>query len=154
MGNSNAQGYEDFTGMLQNTLQLMPGTIEPAAIIPGFSSSAYKEFFRIYIDFNMDGDFSDPGEMAFDPGWATDDPVYGEMSVPSFSAPGLTRMRVMMKIKAAIVCRHRLVRTLDLARSRTIVSSCHSRFRHREGTSPVPKCASFLSSTGNRLGAF
>ncbi|MBK8195850.1 MAG: S8 family serine peptidase [Lewinellaceae bacterium] len=99
-GNNNAQGYEDYTGMLQNTLQLMPGTIEPVAIIPGFSSSAYKEFFRIYIDFNMDGDFSDPGEMAFDPGWATDDPVYGEMSVPSFSAPGLTRMRVMMKYKS------------------------------------------------------
>jgi hypothetical protein len=61
----------------------------------------YKEWFRIFIDFNMDGDFDDAGELAFDPAWASDAPVSGQITPPNFSSYGLTRMRVMMKYKGA-----------------------------------------------------
>ncbi len=94
-------GYQDFTGSLSGGLSLMPQTIENVAVIPGFSGLPYKEYIRIYVDFNMDGDFSDPGELAFDPGWANDGPAIGTLVTPDFAVTGLTRMRVMMKYKGS-----------------------------------------------------
>jgi hypothetical protein len=99
-GDSN-QGYENFTGDLPSTLQIFPQMPVDVTIVPGFSGLPYKEWFRVFIDFNMDGDFDDDGELAFDPAWATQSPVSGQIAPPDFAAPGLTRMRVMMKYKGA-----------------------------------------------------
>jgi hypothetical protein len=99
-GDSN-QGYENFTGDLSSAPQFFPQTPVGVTIAPGFAGLPYKEFFRIFIDFNMDGDFDDAGELAFDPAWASDAPVSGQITPPDFSAPGLTRMRVMMKYKGS-----------------------------------------------------
>ena len=96
---SGGTGYQDFTGNQPNVLQLTPQSIENVTIIPGFGGLPYKEYFRIYVDFNMDGDFNDPGELAYGPAWATDGPSSGTLATPGFSASGLTRMRVMMKYK-------------------------------------------------------
>ena len=92
-------GFQNFTGNLDNTLQMHPLSILPVTITPGFATLPYKEFFRIYIDYNMDGDFEDSGELAFDPGYAHDGPISGEINPPAFLTQGLTRMRVMMKYK-------------------------------------------------------
>ena len=92
-------GYQNFTGNPDNLLQIHPQNILPVTITPGFAALPYKEFFRIYIDFNMDGDFEDFGELAFDPGYAHDGPISGEIVPPPFFTQGLTRMRVMMKYK-------------------------------------------------------
>lgn len=95
-GNS---GYQDFTGNQPSVLQIFSQTPLDVTITPGFSGLPYKEHFRIFIDFNMDGDFDDSGELTFDPGWASDSPMYGQLAVPNFQSVGLTRMRVMMKYK-------------------------------------------------------
>lgn len=95
-GNS---GYQDFTGNQASVLQIFSQTPLDVTVTPGFSGLPYKEHFRIFIDFNMDGDFNDDGELAFDPGWASDSPMYGQLAVPDFQSLGLTRMRVMMKYK-------------------------------------------------------
>src|SRR5690606_2560560 len=87
---SGGYGYEDFTGASPGPM-LMPQVPVDVTIIPGFQGFPYKEFFRIFIDFNMDGDFNDDGELAFDPGWASDDAVSGLIMPPDFSNPGLTR---------------------------------------------------------------
>lgn len=92
-------GYQNFTGSLFDMPQFLPQVPVDVTIAPGFQNLPYKEFFRIYIDFNMDGDFDDGGELAFDPGWASDDAVSGQVVPPDFLNPGITRMRVMMKYK-------------------------------------------------------
>ncbi len=92
-------GFQNFTGDLNNLLQIAPLCYHPVTIIPGYAGLPYKEFFRIYIDFNMDGDFDDAGELAFDPGYAHDAAISGQLYTPLFFTQGLTRMRVMMKFK-------------------------------------------------------
>lgn len=92
-------GYQNFTGNLENVLQVFPQSVLPVSITPGFAGLPYKEFFRIYIDYNMDGTFG-PEELAFDPGYAHDGIISGDILTPSFYMQGLTRMRVMMKYKS------------------------------------------------------
>lgn len=93
-------GYENFTGDQISLLQIAPQIPLDVTITPGYSGNPYQEHFRIFVDFNMDGDFDDPSELAFAPGWASDAPVSGLLAVPDFSMDGLTRMRVMMKYKS------------------------------------------------------
>lgn len=98
--NSGGQtGYEDFTASAGAVLTVAPGEVVPVTLTPGFAGWAYNEFFRVYIDFNGDGDFEDQQELAFDPGFATSGPVYGNIGIPDFAAHGWVRMRVMMKFK-------------------------------------------------------
>lgn len=91
-------GYQDFTASsLTNKLVLLPGVPLPVTLTPAYSGLPYKEYFRIYIDYNADGDFTDPDELAFDPGFASDEQVIGQIIPPNSTASGFTRMRVMMK---------------------------------------------------------
>jgi hypothetical protein len=92
-------GFQNFTGSLDDVLQIAPQNNFPITITPGYAGLSYKEFFRVYIDYNMDGDFDDTGELAFDPGYAHDGPISGVIVPPAFFTQGLTRMRVMMKYK-------------------------------------------------------
>lgn len=95
----NPMPYRDFTGTSTDILSLLPGDSLATIVTPGFANQSAKEFFRIFIDFNMDGDFDDVGELAFDPGYASENPIQGLLKVPNFQATGLTRMRVMMKYR-------------------------------------------------------
>ena len=95
-------GYEDHTGMdMDSVLDLWPQTIVPVSLTPAFSGLAYKEYFRVYIDYNGDGFFSEPEELAFDPGFASEAQVNGVIEVPPAAAGDafLTRMRILMKYK-------------------------------------------------------
>ena len=91
--------YQNLTGIAEPILQIAAQEVLPVTITPGFAGLAFKEYFRIYIDYNMDGDFQDAGELAFDPGFAHNGPISGQITAPDFGAQGLTRMRVMMKYK-------------------------------------------------------
>ncbi|MBK8555038.1 MAG: S8 family serine peptidase [Lewinellaceae bacterium] len=94
----NSQGYQDLSGDSYGLpLSLWPETLYPVEITPGFSGLAYKQFYRIFIDYNGNGAFEYPDELAFDPGFATESPAIGEIQTPAFSIEGLVRMRVMMK---------------------------------------------------------
>ncbi|MCK6692607.1 MAG: S8 family serine peptidase [Thermoanaerobaculia bacterium] len=94
-------GYEDHTGMaVDSVLELLPQTIVPVSLTPAFAGLAYKEYFRIYIDYNGDGFFSAPEELAFDPGFASEAQVNGVIEVPPATGDAfLTRMRILMKYK-------------------------------------------------------
>ncbi|MFN8304295.1 MAG: S8 family serine peptidase [Saprospiraceae bacterium] len=94
-------GYENFTGQSADGPQLYPLSAYPVTLTPGYSGWASKVFFRIYVDFNADGDFDDAGELAFDPGFAVDVPYSGFLQTPDFWAFGPTRLRVLMKYKGA-----------------------------------------------------
>lgn len=88
----NNDGYRDFTNMVA---ELERNTTHSIKMAPGFANSIYKEVWKIWIDFNRDFDFDDPGEEVFFAG-PTSETVYGNLAIP-FDAPiGLTRMRVSM----------------------------------------------------------
>ena len=94
-------GYQNFTGDQAVILELHPSTAPVVAVTPGFYSTPGKAYFRIYVDFNADGDFEDADELAFDPGFAHDATMNGYLQVPAFTTSGYTRMRILMKAKNA-----------------------------------------------------
>ena len=94
----NNSGYQDFTSI---STDLEKGSSNAISLSPGFQSSAYNEYWKIWIDFNQDGDFDDSGELAFDAGSMSQTTVTGAVVVPSTATTGTTRMRVSMKYNAA-----------------------------------------------------
>lgn len=95
---SSAQTYSDFT---DQTVTLTKGQSHSISLTPGFSGSAYNEYFRVWIDYNQDGDFEDAGELAFDAGSASNSTVNGSLTPPGSATIGNTRMRVSMKYSTA-----------------------------------------------------
>jgi PKD repeat protein len=89
-------GYGDYTG---SSISVESGQSVPVTLTPGFSVNSRREFWRIWIDFNIDGDFTDPGEQVFAAD-NTKNTVTGSISIPS-DVSGETRMRVSMKNNAA-----------------------------------------------------
>ncbi len=92
---STGSSYSDFTTSI---ITAVVGS-NTVTLTPGFSSSTYTEYFRVWIDFNKDGDFSDTGEQVFAPAGGKV-VVTGTITVPS-TFSGQTRMRVSMKYNAA-----------------------------------------------------
>jgi len=90
---SGAAGYTDFT---DQTVNLTAGSSVDINLTPDFSGSTYNEYWKIWIDYNKDGDFSDADELVFDAGSMSKSAVSGTINIPS-SASGTTRMRVTMK---------------------------------------------------------
>ncbi len=70
--------------------------IYPLILQPGFTGSSYGEHFRVWIDFNQDGEFDDETELVFE----TENPVEEAITSTLILGPdlptGLTRMRVGM----------------------------------------------------------
>lgn len=87
--------YSDFTAKI---VALTPGATISVTLTPGFSGSSYTEFWKIWIDYNKDGDFADAGEEVFSKSAQT--AVTGTFVVPS-GLTGTTRMRVVMRYYTA-----------------------------------------------------
>ncbi|MBI1836366.1 MAG: T9SS type A sorting domain-containing protein [Flavobacteriia bacterium] len=86
-------GYGNFTSLTTN---LAIGSVNSIKLTPGFSGSAYSEYFRVFIDYNKDLDFEDAGELVYTSA-ATSTAITGTFTVPTAATIGTTRMRVMMK---------------------------------------------------------
>ncbi len=93
---SGAAGYTNFTNL---SIPMTPGASVSVSLTPGFSASTYREFWRVWIDYNKDGDFIDAGETVFAPA-GSKTTVNGNFTVPA-GVTGTTRMRVSMKYGAA-----------------------------------------------------
>ncbi len=96
LNNSSAgSNYTDYTYLTAN---LTAGASANVSLTPVFPSTTYTEYWKIWIDYNIDGDFDDAGEEVFsDSGTTT---VTGSFTVQA-GASGVTRMRVSMKWDAA-----------------------------------------------------
>lgn len=92
--NSTATGYSDFTS---DNISLNQGENVAVTLTPSFKSSTYAEYWKIWIDYNEDGDFEDAGEEVFSGNGSAI--VSGNFTVDN-SATGSTRMRVTMKYNA------------------------------------------------------
>lgn len=96
--NSSASAkYTDFTAQ---TINAVTGN-NSITLTPGFASSTYNEYWKVWVDFNVDGDFDDAGELAYDAGALSKTAVSGNLVVPTSAAGITTRMRVSMKYNGA-----------------------------------------------------
>ncbi|RYD94515.1 MAG: T9SS type A sorting domain-containing protein, partial [Sphingobacteriales bacterium] len=92
-GNNN--GYANYTSL---STTLTPGSSYTATLTPGFSGGSYNEYWRVWIDYNKDGDFTDANEQVL--ALSGSAAVSGSFTVPA-GVTGTTRMRVSMKYGSA-----------------------------------------------------
>jgi PKD repeat protein len=94
---SGASPYTNFTSLTAN-LPSAGGSVS-YTLVPGFSGSSYTEYWRIWIDYNRDGDFADSNEQCISvSGTST---KTGTFTVATGVTNGNTRMRVTMKYGSA-----------------------------------------------------
>lgn len=88
-------GYTDFTNL---STSLAKGSSNAVRLTPGLSWSGHQTdlHWRVWIDFNKDGDFTDAGEQVLQ-SRNSNQIVNGTISIPSGAASGATRMRVSAK---------------------------------------------------------
>ncbi len=89
-GNNN--GYADFTAQSTN---LVGGVAKTISMYPGFTGTSRTEAWRVYIDYNHNGLFTDAGERVAS--GASKSTVTRTFTVPITALNGPTRMRVQMK---------------------------------------------------------
>ena len=87
-------GYENFTAISTN---LVRGVSNALTITPFRSATNRAEAYRIWIDYNNDGDFLDTGEQVYNRTAISATSVSGSFIVPTTTTLGLKRMRVSMK---------------------------------------------------------
>ncbi|MBL3657046.1 M4 family metallopeptidase [Fulvivirga sediminis] len=91
-------GYGNFT---DQTTTLSKGSAYTIYFSAGFKSSAYKEFWGIWIDFNQDGKFNAEGEQIVTGSSSASGVLSSEFVIPDSALTGTTRMRVAMKYNSA-----------------------------------------------------
>jgi PKD repeat protein len=89
---SGASGYSDFTS---EVITVDKGVAYTVTLTPGFASSSYGEYWRVWADLNQDGDFEDGDEMLFEGNASA--AVNGTLTVPATALSGGTRLRVIMR---------------------------------------------------------
>ena len=86
-------GYANYTSI---STTVNKGSAYTVTLTPTFASTAYTEYFNVYIDYNGDLDFADAGELVYSsPG--TTATVSASITIPTTAITGNVRMRVMMK---------------------------------------------------------
>ncbi|MCP4214834.1 MAG: PKD domain-containing protein, partial [bacterium] len=88
---SGASAYTDFTSVVG---EFAPGETLDVLLTQVHTGYAYTEYWTIWIDFNVDGDFEDAGEEVFSGSGTT--PVAGSFTLPDVVCEE-TRMRISMK---------------------------------------------------------
>ena len=100
---NNASGkarYSDFTGM---STSLTAGTTYPVNLTAAYSYTTYDEYFKVWIDYNQNGVFEEPAEVALNsiqlapPNGSGSAVLSDQIAIPATAALGNTRMRVAMK---------------------------------------------------------
>jgi Zn-dependent metalloprotease len=91
-------GYYDGTALNAN---VTAGTSQTINFSAGFTSTAYTEYWKIFIDYNQDGDFSDTGETIVSGSSSSAVTLSSTFTVPTTAKTGKTRMRVLMSDNSA-----------------------------------------------------
>lgn len=90
-------GYKDMTSMKASVAK---GSTYPIEISAGFSGTAYKEYWAVWIDFNQNGIFED-NEKVVNGYSSSSATLTGNIAIPADAKAGTTRMRVSMKYNSA-----------------------------------------------------
>ena len=94
---SGPQFYSDFTSISTTLTKDSEYTI---TVTPTWTGTVYNEAYRVWIDYNRDGDFDDAEEEVFSQGNTQATSVSGSFTVPTSAVENSTRMRVSMKYNA------------------------------------------------------
>ncbi|GGF00961.1 M4 family metallopeptidase [Hymenobacter cavernae] len=90
-------GYYDGTA---TTTSVAAGSSQTISFSAAFATSAYTEYWRIYIDWNQDGDFTDSGETIVSGSSASAGTLSASFTVPTTAKTGKTRLRVVMSYQS------------------------------------------------------
>ncbi|RAK68276.1 GEVED domain-containing protein [Hymenobacter edaphi] len=91
-------GYYDGTAL---GTTVAAGSAQTIYYSAGFASTAYTEYWKIYIDYNQDGDFTDAGELVASRSSNASTTLSSAFTVPSTAKNGKTRLRVVMSDNSA-----------------------------------------------------
>jgi hypothetical protein len=89
-------GYGNFTHL---TAEAHPGSALEVSLTPGFYNNFGGERWRVWIDFNQDGDFDDPGETVLSSA-LSNVTLNAAINIPTNALTGATRMRISMRWNA------------------------------------------------------
>ena len=90
---SGAQGYSDFTNI---STTLITGESYTITITPEWTGTTYSEGYRVWIDYNKDGNFT-TAERIMNLAPSTNTSVSSTFTIPTGTVMGSTRMRVAMR---------------------------------------------------------
>jgi len=88
--------YSDYTS---SVIDVNAGDTYNVTLTPGFASTTYNEYWKIWIDYNNDTTF-DANELVYDAGAVSKTAVSGSVTIPT-GISGIRRMRVSMKYDGA-----------------------------------------------------
>ena len=88
----NNGGYADFTNQCTT---IESGSVYSILLKPGYASTPVPVYWKVWIDYNMDGDYDDAAEYVGYGGGVN--PLSGYMTIPANVWNGATTMRVAMK---------------------------------------------------------
>ncbi|WP_400192902.1 GEVED domain-containing protein [Hymenobacter sp. B81] len=91
-------GYYNGTAL---STTLPAGSSQTIYYSAGFTSTAYTEYFKVYIDYNQDGDFVDAGELVASRSGTSATTQSSVFTVPATAKNGATRLRVVMSDNSA-----------------------------------------------------
>jgi len=91
-------GYYDGTAL---STTLAAGSSQTINFSVGFKGSAYTEYWKIFIDYNQDGDFADTGETIVSGSSSSSGTLASTFTVPSTAKTGKTRLRVVLSDASA-----------------------------------------------------
>lgn len=91
-GSSAPAGYEDWTS---EVIDMEAGQTYAVSLTPGYQGGPWNEYWRIWIDYNRDGEFDPVAELAYD-GGASQTTLNGSFTLPTGLASVVTRMRITM----------------------------------------------------------
>ncbi|MCK5788567.1 MAG: hypothetical protein KAH32_06190, partial [Chlamydiia bacterium] len=96
---ASGHGYTDFTS-LSSMAFISPSMSYPVSVSsdfpPGYSYQ-YTCYTNVFIDFNRDGDYTDPGELVYGAATTSSYTVSGTFTVPPTALSGVTHMRVVLR---------------------------------------------------------
>ncbi len=89
-------GYGNYTAL---STTLAAGSPAQIKLTPGFTGSAYPEYWEVYIDYNHNGTYNNMEKVATGHNSAT---ITKTFTVPLTAKSGLTNMRIVMHYNAAL----------------------------------------------------
>lgn len=87
-------GYAAFTS---GFITLQQGDTLDISLTADYAFDTYEEYFKIWIDYNQNGEFSPQAELAFESEFAITGTTTGTIVIPEDAPLGSSRMRVSMK---------------------------------------------------------
>lgn len=101
---TSGQDVQGYFNSSQSTDLVIGSTGNAGQLSAGFNpGQSYTDRFVIYIDFNRNDDFNDPGERVLAPLTTTNGNIYNfSISIPNNVSPGPTKLKVVMRRGGAI----------------------------------------------------